>query len=29
LLAPADGYLAVFAAPDAVPAPDAIHPCRR
>jgi ubiquinone/menaquinone biosynthesis C-methylase UbiE len=29
LLAPADGYLAVFAAPDAVPAPEAIRPCRR
>lgn len=28
-LAPADGYLAVFAAPDAVPAPAAIRPCRR
>jgi ubiquinone/menaquinone biosynthesis C-methylase UbiE len=29
LLTPADGYLAVFAAPDAVPAPEAIRPCRR
>ena len=27
-LAPADGYLAVFAPPDALAAPDAIRPCR-
>jgi SAM-dependent methyltransferase len=29
LLAPADGYLAVFASPEAVPASAAIRPCRR
>jgi ubiquinone/menaquinone biosynthesis C-methylase UbiE len=28
-LAPADGYLAVFVAPAALPAPEAIRPCRR
>ena len=28
-LAPADGYLAVFARPEKVPAPEAITPCRR
>jgi ubiquinone/menaquinone biosynthesis C-methylase UbiE len=28
-LAPADGYLAVFARPEAVPQPEAIQPCRR
>jgi len=27
LLAPADGYLAVFAPPDILPAPDSITPC--
>jgi ubiquinone/menaquinone biosynthesis C-methylase UbiE len=27
-LAPADGYLAVFASPDVLPVPDAIRPCR-
>jgi hypothetical protein len=29
LLAPADGYLAVFARPDVLPRPEAIRPCRR
>jgi len=29
LLAPADGYLAVFAQPDALPRPEDIRPCRR
>jgi SAM-dependent methyltransferase len=29
LLAPADGYLAVFAPPDTLPAPAAIKPCRQ
>ena len=29
VLTPADGYLAVFAPPDALPAPEAIRPCRR
>ena len=29
LLTPADGYLAVFAAPEALPRPEAIRPCRR
>ena len=28
-LAPADGYLAVFARPDVLPRPEAIRPCRR
>jgi ubiquinone/menaquinone biosynthesis C-methylase UbiE len=28
-LAPADGYLAVFARPEALPLPEAIQPCRR
>jgi SAM-dependent methyltransferase len=28
-LAPADGYLAVFAPPEVLPAPEAIRPCRR
>jgi len=28
-LAPADGYLAVFARPEAAPRPEAIQPCRR
>jgi len=28
-LAPADGYLAVFARPEVVPRPEAIQPCRR
>ncbi len=28
-LAPADGYLAVFARPEALPRPEAIQPCRR
>ena len=28
-LAPADGYLAVFARPDVLPRPEAIQPCRR
>jgi ubiquinone/menaquinone biosynthesis C-methylase UbiE len=28
-LAPADGYLAVFARPEAVPRPESIQPCRR
>ena len=28
-LTPADGYLAVFARPEVVPRPEAIHPCRR
>ena len=28
-LAPADGYLAVFAPPEALPRPEAIRPCRR
>jgi SAM-dependent methyltransferase len=27
-LAPADGYLAIFVAPDAVPEPETIRPCR-
>ena len=29
LLAPADGYLAVFAPPEVLPTPEAIRPCRR
>ena len=29
VLAPADGYLAVFAAPEALPRPEDIRPCRR
>ncbi len=29
LLAPADGYLAVFAPPEALPRPEDIRPCRR
>ncbi len=29
LLAPADGYLAVFAPPEVLPAPEAIKPCRQ
>ena len=29
LLAPADGYLAVFATPEALPKPEDIRPCRR
>jgi ubiquinone/menaquinone biosynthesis C-methylase UbiE len=29
LLAPADGYLAVFAPPEALPRPEEIRPCRR
>jgi hypothetical protein len=28
LLAPADGYLAIFAPPDTLPKPEAITPCR-
>jgi ubiquinone/menaquinone biosynthesis C-methylase UbiE len=28
-LSPADGYLAVFARPEALPRPEAIQPCRR
>jgi len=29
LLTPADGYLAIFAAPETLPAPEAIKPCRQ
>ena len=29
LLAPADGYLAVFAPPETLPLPEAIKPCRQ